>query len=135
MKADWLEIAGLFEKATGPDRALSNLLAVKLGYAKPCADTSGSYFVTLPGEKPFIGNAPHYTASLDAITALIERELPGYAVQSHTHDGPNNDAYARIDERPFPDDRLHTRGVSYAATEPLARSAALCRAKAEMCDE
>lgn len=127
---EWLALGERLEKATGPDRGLSDALAVCLGYSAPCGDTSGSYVVTLPGEKPYLGHAPHYTASLDAITSRIERELPGCGISSRC--GPVSNiacSHAIIwhDDYATP---YNARGT--AATEPLALCAALCRVKAEM---
>ena len=57
--AQWLDLAERCEKATGLDRKIEEVIFVALG--------------RLP-YSPWIGDI---TASLDAITALIERELPG----------------------------------------------------------
>jgi hypothetical protein len=77
---EWLELATRCEKATGPDRELDGDIAHA---AKQFVD----YLPRVP-ERPWLWaefvepddwecwEAPEYTASLDAITALIERELP-----------------------------------------------------------
>ena len=120
---EWLALAERFEKATGPDRALSNDLAVALGYAVRLPDLSRSYSVTLPGEKPYIGLPPHYAQSLDAITALAEQELPGRDIHSGTFRQRGCGMIMNADG---------TSGTWFnAATERLARCAAFCRAMAE----
>ena len=70
--AEWLALAERCGKAIGPDRKIEEVIFVALG--------------RLP-YSPWIGDI---TASLDAITALIERELPGWMLtltRSQTH-GP-----------------------------------------------
>jgi hypothetical protein len=57
---EWLALAEQIEKATGPNREIDARIFVALG--------------RLPFS-PWIGDVTH---SLDAITALIEREFPGH---------------------------------------------------------
>ena len=67
---------------------------------------------------------PRYARSLDAITALIERELPGLERSSSSYRGRYQ---ARIYKPGYP---LPILGD--AATEPLARCAAFARAVASL---
>jgi hypothetical protein len=80
-KAEWLALAERCKKATGSDRETDATLASTLGRRVEWHVESGGYkghsnlhpvqLTSWGGEE-----VPSYTASLDAITALIERELP-----------------------------------------------------------
>lgn len=101
---NWLEIADACEKATGPSREIDWELHVSVRY-----DGCGSYK----------GLVPAYTASIDAIAALIEREVPkqGWIVNAV----PGLRCAAKTD------------AIEYiTATSPaLALCAAFCRAMHE----
>jgi hypothetical protein len=101
-KATWLALAESCKNASEPDRGLDMQIHA-LAHPSGC----GSY-----------GAHPAYTASLDAITALIERELPGAYVHSLCDEG--NYAAAGVNDC-----------GAHALTEPLARCVAFCRAKAK----
>ncbi len=133
-REEWLALAARCEKATGADREIDDAIWWPLMMA------TGIYRV-IDGRRELdvscgIGEArdwrpfgpynepPRFTASLDAITALIERELPEHEVSSATH---QKTAQALISKwetrfRPWP---------GRAATEALARCAAFCRAMAK----
>jgi hypothetical protein len=109
-KAQWLALAERCETATGIDY----LIDVDI-----CASSPGG-LAQLPGV--------WITASLDAITALIERELPRAAWR----------AVRPLDDRK-PQGSIQRRGETFfdiwvdaeAATPALALCAAFCRAMAE----
>lgn len=100
----FLALAARCEAATGPDREVDEAIREATGYP----------------EKPW-----NYTGSIDAITALIERELPGWGFGSVVHDPADKMAVAHVGH-----DDHNTYGTS-ATTEALARCAAFLRAKAE----
>jgi hypothetical protein len=99
-KAEWLALAERCEKATGPDREIDYRMAYGLGWRfdgyhlardLPClSDEQFANLHNLAGQwkRPGVVDWPYpgtnhaepcvWTASLDAITALIERELPGW---------------------------------------------------------
>ena len=109
----WEALALRCETATGADREID--FAIDAALAAPAVI------------RGFQARAP-YTASLDAITALIEREMPGWAQGSGTSppscsQGP---AWASMTEMKDCD----ADPFVYAATEPLARCLAFCLAKA-----
>jgi hypothetical protein len=120
---EWLALAERCEKAEGPEK----------GCAPGQRPIDWSiYKAVFAGVEGFSGsevNFPRYTASLDAITALIERELPGFLWKVSSI-GPNGLlAHAHI-EKEFLNVENWWHGA--AATPALALCAALCRAKAEM---
>jgi hypothetical protein len=102
-KATWLALAARCEEAKGPDREID--FDIDAGLAAPALI------------RGFIAKM-YYTASIDAITALIERELPGAYVHSLCDEG--NYAAAGVNDC-----------GAHALTEPLARCVAFCRAKAK----
>jgi len=69
-KAEWLALAERCEKATGPDRSIDCWIENYCGIARFDAAYRGD-----PGMRV---NIRPLTASIDAITALIEWELPGW---------------------------------------------------------
>jgi len=141
---EWTALAERCEKATGPDREidvalciaadapriLTHLLSKELrplqkGQWYACGDGYVShpewvYLDGAPGKSP----AERYTASLDAITALVERELPGcgFVVKSRLTTAKT---IARIFLR-----RWEAVSSDYATTPALALCAAFCRAMA-----
>lgn len=77
--------------------------------------------------------APAYTASLDAITALIERELPGwdFTICSHRFDGSEHGKpYADLASQRFIDGDADEEewAEAMAASMPLALTAAFLSA-------
>jgi hypothetical protein len=71
-KAQWLALAERCEKATGPDRELDcAIYALAKKHMNPAA-----LLESFRREFSISAMIDAYTTSLDAITALIERELP-----------------------------------------------------------
>lgn len=78
---NWTEIATACEKATGPDDQLDWAILMAL-----CGKSYGDTWLAAPAAQYALSNdqrywAPEWTGRLDAITALIERELPEYYPQ------------------------------------------------------
>lgn len=120
---EWLALAERCETAKGADREIDGDIAHA---AKQFVD----YLPRVP-ERPWLWaefvepddwecwEAPEYTASLDAITALIERELPGSTFKVGRDGAGAN--YAQC----------AGKRITEAATPTLALCAAFCRAMAE----
>ncbi|MBN8535400.1 MAG: hypothetical protein J0L51_15085 [Rhizobiales bacterium] len=134
------------EKATGPDREIDATLDLLVGGPQ---DFFGPAFGTVYVDGPEYHNGaatwagggrryyvPVYTASLDAITALIERKLPGYRWTA-TSDKREGVAAAWIwQELRFPEDESRDvpllRNIeAEGATGALALAAAVFRTLAE----
>jgi len=79
-REQWLELAARCEKAAGPDREISQDLLVLLHPERYAKAENSTIVENIAGRglKPvyFPHYPPKFTASLDAITALIEKELP-----------------------------------------------------------
>ena len=86
--------------ATGPDRGLDEALRAHFGYPP----------------KPW-----NYTASIDAITALIERVLPGWHIASGTVGDEPDQPWACLTSP----DNPHPDFPAFHVTEALARTEAL----------
>jgi hypothetical protein len=117
--ARWLALASRCEKATGPDDDIDLALA---GDLYP-------HYVNYDPETWLIRNGG-WTDSLDAITALIERELPGWAYVLDTRNVATWLApYARL----FRPGEIASGNPpsGKAATPALSLCAAFCRAMAE----
>jgi len=76
------ELQALLERvkaATGPDREIDLEIALFAGWTHVRMKGDAKPYWRKPGETQYFMRyePPRYTASLDAITALIERELPG----------------------------------------------------------
>ena len=109
--AEWLALAERCGKAIGPDRKIEEVIFVALG--------------RLP-YSPWIGDI---TASLDAITALIERVLPGmrWLCRSDVKGGTGI-----VYPKPIAGLSAATpTWAADAATPALALCAAFCRAMAQ----
>lgn len=109
----WLALAERCEKATGPDQDVDWCIHAAI------IDWPARY-------KPIQPSNPEYTASLDAITALIERDLPGWrwkAGRAEFH------CWATI--YGGPDEGSVFSAVSIQGCAALALCAAFCRAMAE----
>jgi hypothetical protein len=164
-REEWLALAERIEKATKPNREIDARISVAVGdVVMRLGKVTGKWaFWTTPVEPnqcATLSNvsgseddafralseytiASRYTGSLDIITALIERELPGSTRQSgflSKEDAEEDDppgGWARLfppySEQLYPKgDEDHERFlVSGCATEALARCAAFCRAMAE----
>jgi hypothetical protein len=120
-KAEWIALAESCENATKPDKWLDEAILKSLGYDfEAVADY---HWAWLDRDGGIVAASIHLTASLDAITALIERELPeaGWSAHSEYYD----ESVGRIMRRG--QDTI----MRYAATPALALCAAFCRAMAE----
>ena len=92
-KAEWLALAKRCENATGSDRELDTLIGVAINLhpdgafplreTVPLYKTSAEFAADNAERYTSIWRTalPRYTASLDAITALIERDLPGWMIR------------------------------------------------------
>jgi hypothetical protein len=126
-KAEWLALAERCEKATGPDREIDaeiydTLCPQRLGYK------AGKNIVRLFGGAAWL---PCFTVSLDAITALIERELPAtwvWTLGQNIHHRTWGVSINNLDSDGAP------YSVCWGASShapALALCAAFCRAMAE----
>lgn len=136
-REQWLALAERCEKATGLDMEINVTIQA---YVSGWSAETLAYFLT-----DFrISRFDRYTASLDAITALIERELPksswlgGYAQQEDcdSDDGMPGGwgrLFPAFSEQFYPKgDEEHERFlVEGCATTALALCAAFCRVMAE----
>jgi hypothetical protein len=149
---EWLELATRCEKATGPDARIDGTIAKAVNLLSADAHFLGQDAWGLETNIWVIGgfasyefpDVEEYTASLDAITALIERELLGWYCTS-THIPPefrsdetlpfDASLVGNIREEQFgydePPELTHAVHPGAGATEPLARCAAFCRTMAE----
>jgi hypothetical protein len=113
--ADWIALAERCEKAIGQDREIDWCIHAAI--------------LNWPAEiKPKKPGDPEYTRSLDAITALIERELPGWdwsTAKSHGHCRANVWRLSPISRGSFPPKH------ATATTAALALCVVFCRAMAE----
>lgn len=112
-RATWLSIAERCEAAKGADREIDAAIMRALsGSREHWHEVAGTFMTD--------DTCPHVTASIDAITALIERELPDSLPMSRKTSAMSYDAVLQP----------ASRWVVTARTEPLARAAALARAMA-----
>jgi hypothetical protein len=137
-KAEWIALAERCEKATGSDREIDAAVMAALRFVKHGwfeHDGAKEWHWAIEGTGVFFKG--RLTASLDAITALIERELPDYhwRIQGGRKDTGwtqmSGDPRAYIKAKAS---RLvqHTDGKDgEAATPAIALCAAFCRAMAE----
>jgi hypothetical protein len=135
-KAEWIALAERCEKATGHDRDIDARIEALVNGR--LADARAPGWTFRAGLKPwqlssavrgeFISEtsrpASHYTASLDAITTLIERELPEvqWLCRPDKEGGFGNLYRRRNPDRSWP---------CFAFTPALALCAAFCRAMAD----
>ena len=115
----WVELAALCEKAMEPDRKIDAAMAKALGLVPSglTPGTSRGYEARFSNSTVWIWDAPYYTASLNAITALIERELPGWAWKVGTC-SVSDDAWLTPDFNcPMHGDRLK-RELGYDRMKP-----------------
>ena len=132
-KAEWLALAERCEKATGPDREIDAeiydaLCPQRLGYK------AGKNIVRVFGGAAWL---PCFTISLDAITALIERELP--EMQWLCRPDKEEGGFAKLcNPRSLkPWETIEQESLktwpcwAYADTPALALCAAFCHAMAE----
>lgn len=143
----WIELAKRCEKATGPDREIDALIWLAFGDAKMrFSKASGGWaFFIAPFEDRQVAQLsnvkgceaeaikalgqydflPRPTASLDAITALIERELPESMRSIRKY--PDGEAVAQV----WNSQVVETPRQRCCASEALALCAAFCRAMNE----
>ena len=132
-RTEWLALAERCEAATGPDTELDAAIACAVHGWTQISEEIDPY-----GDVPMLidrdGGGPmipcEYTASIDAITALIERDLPGGAWSAGM-------GCVRPDE-PVAGARLFSAesryfciGEAEGRSPALALCAAFCHAKAE----
>ncbi len=137
----WLALAERCEKATGPDREIDYLVSAAVGNIPEGCRRNGAFSWICP--RPSLMTVTYhspvsYTASLDAITDLIERELPkaGWEVcGGKTRDKIASRAWTWLAWAWFEGSGILGKSVSRAKTPALALCAAFCRAKAEMCGD
>lgn len=122
-REQWLALAERCEKATGPDDAVDWDMLMAM-----CGPGYEDSWLAAPAARYALStsygyHAPEWTASLDAITALIERELPGWGWSIRrkprdkvctAHIGTSVTVSVRIQQKPA-----------------IALCAAFCRAMAE----
>lgn len=116
----WVELAALCEKAMGPDREIDCAMAILLGWEKQHAYGYGGFWLT-PEKRMRV--VPLWSDSLDAITALIDRELPGSMRSIRKH--PYGEAVAQVWNNQVVGETPRQRRC---ASEALALFAAVCRA-------
>jgi hypothetical protein len=120
-KAEWLALAERCEKAMEPDREIDWCIHAAI--------------LNWPAEiKPRQPGDAEYTASLDAITALIERELPDF--HWRIQGGCKKTGWIQMsgDPRAYIKSKAKDYKIGFdgeAATPALALCAAFCRAMAE----
>ena len=119
-KAEWLKLARLCEAQTGSDRALDHQILLALGW------TADGWRWNLPSGD-FLHPTVFPSASLDAITALIERELPD--MEGIIPLKGKQEAWL------WPSRGIAKGWRCTAATPALALCAAFCRAMAEKDNE
>ncbi len=140
-RSEWLALSKRCEEAKGPDREIDRAIFCAfnpefsgpewkwygMGLRHEC---DGSDARTLPSASH---TPARYTASLDTLTALIERELPGWSFGLHTHlknDVTFSHAEAGL-SRAYISTAVPSLLIATASTTPLALCAAFCRAMAE----
>jgi hypothetical protein len=128
-KADWIALAERCEKATVTDRKIDVAILLACGWKIERRERDRKEWLYSPNDEYhrqdplFLDMTWRISRSLDAITALIERELPCRDVHSGTFRGRANGMIMNADGTAGP--------WREAATEPLTRCAAFCRAMAE----
>jgi hypothetical protein len=122
-KAEWQALGARIEAATASDWAIDEVIMRALGL-QIVVNREGRW--VYDAETDAIEKVPELTESIDAITALIGRELPG-ATQAIVVQPKL--VTVRIDLEGG--DVTRPDGYGQAMTEALARCAAFCRAKAD----
>ena len=123
----WVKLAERCEKAKGPDREIDFKIGFATGWRRyihdgndMIIDWEGNMFPDYYGSM-----LPSVTESLDAITALIERELPGNMRSIRKY--PDGEAVAQV----WNSQVGETPRQRCCASEALALCAAFCRAMNE----
>jgi hypothetical protein len=142
-KSQWIALAERCEKATVADPQIDAEIVALLSDASvlpyPPATDFGPHdrwqFWSIDG-KHFLGNERKFrvtpiTASIDAITALIERELPGSDIIIRLVRNPSTNWPGKFSARIEPTGPCDLDIVCRAETQALALCAAFCRSMAE----
>jgi hypothetical protein len=132
---EWLELSARCEKATGPNREIDAAIMAALGGFRVTAESQAVSIWEMRKAATARAHGPmvlgNLSSSLDAITALIERELPEAEfnstgkVQGDGVGGLKRYAYAWLVIGP------RQYGGVVVASEALGRCATFCRAMAE----
>jgi hypothetical protein len=126
-KAEWLALAERCEGATGPDREIdAEIYDATTPHLLYAGEYAGKRAVRRSGGAVWL---PFFTYSLDDITALIKRELPGLGWRIAGQDEHGGKPYAQI-RWPI-QNQIWRQEIAHAATPSLALCAAFCRAMAE----
>lgn len=137
------ELIERVERGEGADRELDGMVAAamlppQLNGWKPWA-CDGGYVLTETGEKPRPGmgqfmSARGYTASLDAVLALIEEKLPGAAIVTIAFDVQRKPETVRCAKAHVIDYGAGSVSLGNAASPARALLAAFLRAHKEQHD-
>lgn len=148
-REQWLELAARCETAKGSDLELDVLVGLALDWKTDATRPLREVVSIYGGPAAFVERCvnsvvsiyshdehmPRWSGSLDTITALIERELPGAFVNSCSYHVNYGRPWAEIGEPGFLEKDEFWQVESDAATEALARCAAFCLAMAERAGE
>lgn len=125
---EWNALAERCRDAKGADREIDGDISLAVGEAQdvfkdtPYVDREGARFVG----RGMVFSAPYYTASLDAIVALVERELPGWIWTIYSKaEGPHPTPRATVVATDY-----RTQIGCNGQTPALALCAAFCLAMA-----
>ena len=143
-REQWLELAERCEKAEGPDRELDARITVacfkkqndewgefaKMPTPHDHDIAQGCYWLCARSGDS-LRTAETLTASLDAITALIEREFPGYIWVASRRETPLGSSTA---EGIVSKHKRQRKPDVFAKTPALALCAAFCRQGAAMAE-
>lgn len=129
--SEWLELARRCEQATGADQSTDETIATALGWEFVGIAGDGAWVIGRGDAMKALFAVPEFTTSLDAITALIERELPSAWVWTLGQNVHHRTWGASINN-------LNEYGEPYSVcwgqsrySPALALCAAFCRAMAE----
>ena len=132
-KAEWPALSERCEKATGPDREIDARITLAHRpylFAKPYIQLDIGKWIRTDG-CPDVVTAPDYTASLDAITALIERHV--LDVCSHGYEKTCDEQWKGcVGFVEIPRSDGETKFIyGHAITPALSLCSSFCRAMAE----
>ena len=139
-KAEWLALAERFERAKEGSDELDAALATALGWTRKVERATfgqgrllsydyDKHLWTSPDGERYELEPPQASTSLDAIAALTEEVLPDCSVLLAT--ACDGRSICNLSRGGLGDSSTLWFDQAKAATEPLARCAALCRAMAE----
>ena len=124
MTADLVALAERVEALDGPDRGVDHLLVAALGWQYMSHE-----FWRKPDGKT-ASTPPAYTASLDAVTALIAEKLPGWQIEQMTWE-PVKNGRVTASIGNFGEGDAYRMGEGIAEKPALALLAAALRALGE----